>query len=134
MRIDHIAIWTTNLELLKNYYVMYFNGNAGEKYINGETHFESYFINFESGSRIELMKKPGIPENLYDRSGSQHLGLIHLAFEEENMEMVNKKAMELADNGFKIIRGPRETGDGYYEFETFDPDNNRIEVATRFVD
>jgi lactoylglutathione lyase len=133
MRIDHIAIWTTNLDLLKNYYVKYFNGHAGEKYFNAETHFESYFITFDSGSGIELMKKPGIPENLNDRQIKQHLGLIHLAFEEENMEMVNTKARELANNGFKIIRGPRKTGDGYYEFETSDPDNNRIEVVTKFV-
>ena len=28
-----------------------------------------------------------------------------------------------------ILSRPRKTGDGYYEFETLDPDNNRIEVT-----
>jgi lactoylglutathione lyase len=32
--------------------------------------------------------------------------------------------------GLTILSGPRKTGDGYYEFETLDPDNNRIEVTT----
>ena len=80
------------------------------------------------------MKKPGIPGNLNDTSGKQHLGLIHLAFGMETMDKVSEKAAELEKNGFRIIRGPRKTGDGYFEFETLDPDNNRIEVATLFVE
>jgi lactoylglutathione lyase len=134
MTIDHVAIWTTNVERLKDYYVRHFNGRANEKYTNKETHFESYFLTFESGIRIEIMQKPGIPENLNDRLEKQHLGLIHLAFGTETMEHVSEKAKELAKNGFIIIRGPRKTGDGYFEFETADPDNNRVEVASRFVE
>jgi len=34
MFIDHIAIWTKQLERLKDYYVKYFNGRANEKYLN----------------------------------------------------------------------------------------------------
>ena len=34
------------------------------------------------------------------------------------------------ENGFRILEGPRRTGDGYYEFVTLDPDLNRIEVTT----
>ena len=36
----------------------------------------------------------------------------------------------LRESGFKILGEPRKTGDGYYEFETLDPDNNRLEVTT----
>ncbi len=50
------------------------------------------------------------------------------------MDMVNAKFKELSAGGFKILRGPRKTGDGYWEFETLDPDNNRLEVAARFVE
>ncbi|MEI6048981.1 MAG: VOC family protein [Bacteroidota bacterium] len=132
MTIDHIAIWTNNLEQLKDYYVRYFNGVAKDKYTNKETHFESYFLSFSSGSRLEIMKMPGIPEDLNDRI-LQHQGIIHLSFGVDTMEMVTIKSKELARAGFKILRGPRVTGDGYYEFETLDPDNNRIEVTARFV-
>ena len=132
MTIDHVAIWTNQLENMKDYYVRYFNGRANRKYINNDNLFESYFVSFESGSRIELMHKPGIPGNLNDSVEKQYLGLIHLAFGVENMDLVNLKLTELANDGYKILRGPRKTGDGYWEFETLDPDNNRIEVSAVF--
>jgi lactoylglutathione lyase len=43
---------------------------------------------------------------------------------------VDEKARALQLAGFPILRGPRKTGDGYYEFETLDPDRNRLEVCT----
>lgn len=134
MIVDHVAIWTNQLEHLKDFYVTYFNGSANEKYENRERHFESYFVTFDSGTRIELMQMPGIPENQNDAAGKQYQGLIHLAFQVPSMKDVTEKAAELERAGFKILRGPRKTGDGYYEFETLDPDNNRIEVSARFVD
>lgn len=134
MTLDHVAIWTSRLEQLKDYYIKYFNGRANEKYTNEATRFESYFVTFDSGTRLELMQRPGIPENLNDPIEKQYLGIIHLAFGVENMKDVTDKANKLAKDGFKIIRGPRKTGDGYFEFETLDPDNNRIEVSARFVD
>lgn len=134
MTLDHVAIWTTHLEQMKDYYVKYFDGQTNEKYTNKEKLFESYFVTFDSGARLELMKMPGIPENLNDPLEKQHQGIIHLAFGMETMEKVSEKSIELAKDGFKIIREPRKTGDGYYEFETLDPDNNRIEVSTRFME
>jgi lactoylglutathione lyase len=134
MTIDHVAIWTPQLEKLKEYYVKYFNGKSNEKYTNNEKHFESYFISFDSGTRLELMQMPGIPQNLNDTVGKQYHGIIHLAFGVENMNMVDEKLTELTNGGYKILRGPRKTGDGYWEFETLDPDNNRIEVSAIFVE
>jgi len=134
MNIDHVAIWTTNLEKLKDYYMKYFNGRSNSKYFNRERHFESYFVSFDSGTRLELMQMPGIPENLNDPVEKQYQGIIHISFGMENMDLVNEKFNELKKDGFKILRGPRKTGDGYWEFETLDPDNNRIEVSAIFTD
>lgn len=131
MTLDHVAIWTSQLEVLRDFYVKYFGGKANKKYTNKETGFESYFLTFESGSRLELMQKPGIPENLNDTI-IQYQGIIHLSFGVGNMEMVIQKSQQLAEDGYRILRGPRKTGDGYFEFETLDPDNNRIEVASMF--
>jgi lactoylglutathione lyase len=130
MILDHIAIWTRNLEILKDYYVKFFDGVANSKYVNTETNFGSYFITFSSGTRLEIMQRPGIPANLNDTVIKQHEGIIHLAFGMKSMEQVISKSEELQKAGFKILRGPRTTGDGYFEFETLDPDNNRIEVTT----
>ena len=130
MTLEHVAIWTNNLETLKAYYIKYFNARSNDKYRNEKTGFESYFLTFESGARLELMTRPGLPANANDTIHTQHLGLIHLAFGVATIEEVNAKAGQLANDGFQILSGPRKTGDGYYEFETLDPDNNRLEVTT----
>jgi lactoylglutathione lyase len=134
MIIEHIAIWTDNLELLKEFYVKYFGGTSNEKYSNDKNKFSSYFISFDSGARLEIMSRPGIPENTNDKVNAQHKGIIHLAFGAGTKNDVDIKAKQLEADGFKILSGPRKTGDGYYEFETLDPDNNRIEVTTKYTD
>ena len=40
--------------------------------------------------------------------------------------------MDMTRDGYKILSGVRKTGDGYYEFETLDPDSN--EVSAIFVE
>lgn len=129
MILEHVAIWTEELEKLKDYYTKFFGGKSNKKYMNPENQFESYFLSFSSGARLELMKMPTIPENKNDTINMQHQGIIHLAFGVEKKHLVDEKAEILKEAGFKILSGPRVTGDGYYEFETLDPDNNRIEVT-----
>ena len=130
MTLEHVAIWTYQLEDLKNYYIKYFDATANEIYKNESKKFESYFLSFSSGARLELMTMPDIPENTNDRITKQHTGIIHLAFGVDTIKEVDLKAEQLRQDGFMILSGPRKTGDGYYEFETLDPDNNRLEVTT----
>jgi lactoylglutathione lyase len=129
---EHVAIWTERLEELKDFYEKYFGGVPNQKYINQKKQFHSYFITFQSGARLELMQMVGVPANKNDRVIAQHQGIIHLAFGVDPMDQVDEKAKQLANAGFRILSGPRKTGDGYYEFETLDPDNNRLEVTTFF--
>lgn len=129
MILDHVAIWTDDLKKLKDYYIKYFDAVSNDKYINPAKGFESYFLSFESGARLEIMKMPGIPDNMNDTVKLQHKGIIHMAFGVNTMKEVDAKAAQLQNAGFKILSGPRKTGDGYYEFETLDPDGNRIEVT-----
>ncbi|MDX2068115.1 MAG: VOC family protein [Haliscomenobacter sp.] len=132
MIIEHLAIWTQNLEALKDYYVQYFGAQPNDKYTNVQKQFQSYFLSFASGARLELMSRPDIPANANDPVSAQYLGLIHFAFGVDTMAEVDQKVEELRAAGFPILSGPRKTGDGYYEFETLDPDNNRIEVSTLY--
>jgi len=134
MKLDHLAIWADNPETLRDYYIRYFGAKSNNVYINEKNNFHSYFLSFDSGARIEIMHKPGIPRNLNDTVDAQHKGLIHFAFETDTMEEVDAKASQLEADGYKILRGPRKTGDGYYEFETVDPENNRLEVMALFVE
>ena len=131
MKLEHIAIWTYNLEKLKAYYETYFGCIANTKYVNESKNFQSYFLTFDSGAgaRIEIMTRPDIRENRNDIQNAQ-IGITHFAFGVETIDEVDEKARQLKADGYEILSGPRTTGDGYYEFETFDPDNNRLEVTT----
>ena len=129
MTLEHAAIWTYRLDELKDYYVRHFGGRPNDKYTNHDKQFESYFLEFDGGARLELMQMPGIPANANDTKVKQHSGFIHLAFGVDTMAEVDAKAAELKAAGFEILSGPRKTGDGYYEFETLDPDGNRLEVT-----
>ena len=132
MTLDHVAIWTDKIEELKAWYCKYFGGISNEKYTNEKKQFQSYFLIFQSGTRLEIMTKPDIQDNLNDTVINQHKGIIHLAFGVETMKEVDDMARELEADGFQILSGPRRTGDGFYEFETLDPENNRIEVTTNY--
>ena len=134
MTLDHVAIWTNNIEESRAWYMKYFGGRSNEKYTNEKKQFQSYFLTFESGVRLEIMTMTGIPANLNDTVTNQHLGIIHLAFGVETMKEVDEKAKELEAEGYIILSGPRKTGDGCYEFETLDPDRNRIEVTTKYAE
>jgi len=127
-KIEHVAIWTQNLEGLKRFYCEHFGARAGDKYVNPQKQFESYFLRFDSGARLELMKKPGIQSCEHQRSSPKQ-GIAHIAFALNSKEEVDKKAAECTEKGISILNGPRTTGDGYYEFVIEDPDGNTVEIV-----
>lgn len=126
MKIDHIALYTTDIEKLKAFYERYFHTKAGEKYINPKKQFQSYFLSFSEGSRIEIMQKTGIPQRAQEE---ESMGLTHFAIAVGNKEKVDLLTEQLRANGYKIAGEPRTTGDGYYESVVLDPDGNRIEIT-----
>lgn len=130
MRIEHIAIWTGDLERLRQFYETYFAGKAGAKYQNPKTGFSSYFLQFEGGARLELMQMPEIPPNANDIQ-RQYLGIIHLAFVVGDEAAVDTLTKRMADDGYEVVGQPRRTGDGYYESVVLDPDGNRIELVAQ---
>ncbi|PKP19825.1 MAG: glyoxalase, partial [Bacteroidetes bacterium HGW-Bacteroidetes-22] len=74
MKIDHIAIWTHQLEVLKHYYMSWFQAVAGPKYVNHLKQYESYFLSFEGETRVEIMQRPDIPVNANDPVVNQYTG------------------------------------------------------------
>lgn len=128
MKIEHIAVWTKNLEGLKKFYEVYFNGIAGEKYLNTKRNFESYFITFEGGGRLEIMTVPDVTYNLAD-TAKQYMGFAHIAFSVGSEMKVDSLTKELRAAGYEVVSEPRRTGDGYYESCILDPDGNRVEIT-----
>ena len=54
MILEHVAIWTNQIEILKEYYVKYFQAKSNNKYTNSKKDFHSYFLSFASGARLEI--------------------------------------------------------------------------------
>ena len=125
MKIGHIAIWTKDLEALKEFYTHYFGGVSNEKYINPVTKFESFFISFETGAKLELMRKPSIDKQ---RAHEESIGLTHIAFTLGSKEAVLSLTETLRSEGFRIVGEPRTSGDGYFESVVLDAEGNRIEL------
>jgi len=128
MHIEHIAIWTNSLEQMREFYEIYFQARAGSKYRNLAKQFESYFLDFSSGARLELMTRPGIADAI-NKNGEVFIGYSHLSFACESEEIVDELTDRLQKDGYRVVDGPRRTGDGYYESVVIDPDGNRIEIT-----
>lgn len=128
MRIEHIALWTTDLERCKQFYASYFGAVAGADYVNPAKGFRSCFLSFSDGARIEVMMTTVLSPVVIE-PGAQRMGLTHIAIAVGSAERVDELTRKLRDDGFPIVDGPRRTGDGYYESVTLDPDGNRIEIT-----
>ncbi len=128
MHIEHVAIWTHDIERLRAFYADYFEAEAGPLYANPTTGFRSYFLRFEAGARLELMQMPGIPASRNDAE-TQYTGYVHLALTAGNAATVDALTGRLRAAGQRILGEPRWTGDGYYESVILDPDGNRVEIV-----
>ena len=126
MRIEHIAMYVNDLEAAKTFFVKYFGAKANGGYHNKTTDFRSYFLSFSDGSRLEIMTRPVMedPEKTAARTG-----YIHLAFSVGSKEKVDALTECMKADGYKILSGPRTTGDGYYESCVCGIEGNLIEIT-----
>lgn len=125
MKIEHVAIWVNDLEGMKEFYESYFEGQSNQKYENKSNKFESYFIQFSSGARLEIMRRKGIDKE----KQADMIGWAHIAFSLGRRDAVDTMTMRLKTAGFPVLNGPRVTGDGYYESVIEDPEGNQIEIT-----
>jgi len=74
MRIEHVAIWTTDLARCKHFDTPYFGATARPSYVNPAKGFESCFLSFSDGARLEAMTTTSL--SLVELGpGVQRLGL-----------------------------------------------------------
>lgn len=128
MRIEHLAIWVEDLERTKEFYIKYFEMHCGERYVNEQKKFTSYFLSFAKDcARIELMHRPDILKQKENRGIVN--GFTHFAIAVGSKEKVNALTESMRGDGVIIESEPRTTGDGYYESVVLDPEGNYIEIT-----
>ena len=127
MRIEHIAMYVTDLETEEEFFETYFGAKAGEKYVHEEIGFSSYFLTFQDGARLELMHNIEMDDG---KKSGKRTGFIHIAFAVGERGNVNDITERIKSAGYAVISGPRTTGDGYYESCVLDPEGNQVEITT----
>jgi len=113
---------------MRTFYERYFQATSNEKYRNDKKNFESYFLSFSEGARLELMNRPDIPANINDLM-KEYRGIIHFAVAVGSKEKVDSLPEQLRADGYQVVGEARTTGDGYYESVVLDPESNRIEIT-----
>lgn len=126
MRIEHIAMYVNDLDAARAFFVRYFNATSNEGYHNKTTDFRSYFLSFEDGARLEIMKKPMMEDCQKTLSRT---GYVHIAFSLGSKDAVNILTEKMKHDGYDVVSGPRTTGDGYYESCIIGIEGNQIEIT-----
>lgn len=62
MKLEHVALYVSDLERARAFFVDWLGGRSNEGYHNPKTGLRTYFISFDGGARLELMTRPDIPE------------------------------------------------------------------------
>lgn len=123
--IAHVAIYTEQLEQLKDFYEKYFSAKSNNKYVN-KNGFSSYFLTFSSGARLEIMSHELLQ---HIKPQDKVNGFHHIAISVGNKENVIELTQKIINDGYELLSPPRQTGDGYFESCIADPDGNRIEIT-----
>lgn len=126
MQINHTALYTDDLEGLREFYEKYFYAIPNPKYTNDSSGLQSYFLHFSGGARLELITKPGLAQRT---SGNNRIGFAHLTFGTGSRKMVDSVTAMLVKDGYPILQPPCVTHDGRYESLVSDPDGNEIEIT-----
>jgi len=99
MKIEHIAIWTKDIEKLLLFYKNYFRVQSNNKYKNCEKGFSSYFLSFDSGARLEIMQMDSVNESGTDPN-DHYYGFAHLAISVGTKEKVYQLTSKIKRDGY----------------------------------
>ena len=125
VRLEHVGLWVRDLDTVAGFYARYFGARIGTRYQNPRKGFESRFLEFAGGARLEVMRRADVEARMTD----EQLGLAHVALTVGDEAAVDALASRLKRDGHAVLDGPRRTGDGYYECVVRDPEGNRVELA-----
>ncbi|MCR5167787.1 MAG: VOC family protein [Oscillospiraceae bacterium] len=126
MKIEHAAMYVNDLEAARDFFAKYFGAKPNNGYHNIRTGFRSYFLSFDEGARLEIMNRPQMTDSI---KTPDRTGFVHIAFSLGSTEEVDRLTEKIKSDGYRVISGPRTTGDGYYESCIVDLEGNQIELT-----
>ena len=126
MKISHIAMYVNDLHAAKDFFMNFLGAKRAIGYINPKTGFQSFFLDFEDGARLELMNRPVMKD---EKKDLLRTGYSHLAFSVGSREKVLEVTNNLRAAGYLILENPRDTGDGYYESSLVGFEGNLLEIT-----
>lgn len=128
IRLHHAAIYATDLEHTKAFFLQYFNAEVHPMYHNPRTGLNSCFLSLPGGgAQLEIMNRPETKSG--ESSPAYASGLHHLSFSVGSKENVDALTNRLREDGYALLDGPRTTGDGFYESCIEGPDGILIEIT-----
>lgn len=92
MRIEHVALWSADIYLLRDFYIRWFNAQVSPLYENATSGFASFFLSIGSGPRLELMQRPDVGALPLEFT----LGYAHIAIELGSEDAVDHLAATMA--------------------------------------
>lgn len=127
MQINHVAINCLDLYKVEDFFLTYFSATEEARYHNPRTGLHSRMLGLEgSSAKLELMSWP---DTAAHRQEAHMQGLVHISISVGSHEVVDGLTARLVADGYKLVSGPRTTGDGYYESCFIGPEDLIVEIT-----
>lgn len=127
MKIEHFELVTKQLEIMKDFYVRFFDAKT-EYWYSEEDNVKLYFLDFGGTTRIEI--KENLNAKKTPEDPEMRIGLGHLAFLCTSRHEMLDKLEELRAAGIPVTLEPTDYGtDDFFECSVLDPDGNTIELS-----
>jgi lactoylglutathione lyase len=123
-RIDRVALWTTRLERLRDFYAGQLGAQASPLYDRAGAG-RAVFLDF-CGVGLELIEPPAGVGSPTRRKGP---GWAYIAFGLGSADAVDRLTTRLAAKGYPVIELPHRNSEGCYQSAVLDPDGNRVELT-----
>jgi catechol 2,3-dioxygenase-like lactoylglutathione lyase family enzyme len=115
-RLEHVALWVRDVDLVAGFYARYFDARVGDRYENPRKGFQSRFLAFASGARLEVMARTDVGTRGTGEAWDLRTWPSRSATKPPWMRWRHASGGRRA-----VLDGPRRTGDGYYECVVLDP-------------
>jgi lactoylglutathione lyase len=125
-QLDHVALATSALERLCDFYVL-LGAVPSPPWTDLDTGLRACLLDF-CGVHLEVMERGAGGEGA--PTGERSLGLLHLGFALESADAVDEVTRAIAAAGHRVLRPPRRAGArGRYESVVADPDGNPLTLS-----